>query len=118
MATQEQFESLELRARAEFGIPYDRSQNMTDKPNHAQSIDDVMGQFQAGLSALSRRAAEIQSNTQRTFGKVNMVLDHAEHVNAYIEGKADSLSRFLGPPPNEINMPKQIEDAVVVEDTK
>lgn len=80
-----------------------------ENPNHAQAIDDVMGAFQAGITALGRRAAEIKAGTDRAFGKVNMVFDHADHVNSYIEGKADSLSRFLGPPPNSINMPK-IED--------
>ena len=82
---------------------------MADGTNHAKSIDDVMGSFQAGLAALTRRAAEIDARNQRAFGKVNMVFDHAEHLSTHIEDKADALSRFLGPPPNSINMPKQIE---------
>ena len=89
------------------------------RPN-GQAAGDVgvapIADIQAGLAALTRRAAEIDARNQRAFGKVNMVFDHAEHLSTHIEDKADALSRFLGPPPNSINMPKQIEGSAVVED--
>lgn len=80
-----------------------------ETPNHAQSLDNVMGSFQAMIDGWTKRGADIQAASQRVNGKVNGIFDHAEFALTMIEGKADSLSRFLGPPPNEINMPKQIE---------
>lgn len=80
-----------------------------DKQNHAQSIDNVMGAFQAMIDGWAKRGADIHAASQRVDGKVNGIFDHAEYALTTIEGKADSLAKFLGPPPNEINMPKQIE---------
>lgn len=89
---------------------------MADEPkqNHAQSIDTVMGAFQAMINGWTRRSGEIEAASKRVDGKVNGVFDHAQFALDMIEGKADSLSRFLGPPPNQIAMSRDAEDAEIV----
>lgn len=86
-----------------------------EKPNHAQSIEGVLGTFEGELRKLSDRAASIQKQTVRLFGDAHATFDHAEHINDVVGKATARLSRFLGPPPNSINMPKQIEDATILE---
>lgn len=91
-----------------------------DTPNHAQGIEGVLGTFEGELRKLADRAAEIQSKTVKAFGDAHSAFDHAEYINEKVGAATARLSRFLGPPPNEINMPKQIdkakaEDAEIVE---
>lgn len=90
-----------------------------EAPNHAQSIEGVLGTFEDGLRKLTDRCQAIQSETLKHFGNAHTLLDHAEYVNEVV-GKATSrLSRFLGPPPNVLALPKaerdKIEDAEIVE---
>lgn len=90
-----------------------------ETPNHAQSIEGVLGTFEGELSKLADRAAEIQQQTTKAFGGAHVAFDHVEYINEMVEKATSRLSRFLGPPPNTLALPKaerdKIEDAQVVE---
>jgi uncharacterized protein involved in type VI secretion and phage assembly len=93
---------------------------MADEPkqSHAQAIQDVVGTFQEELGKLSRRSAEIRANTSRAFLKAHTAFDHADYINEMVEEAVDDLTKFLGPPPNILAIPKaerEIEDAVVID---
>lgn len=94
---------------------------MADEPkqNHAQAIQDVVGTFQNELSKLTKRSADIQANTSRAFLKAHTAFDHADYINEMVEEAVDDLTKFLGPPPNILALPKserdKVEDATVIE---
>jgi hypothetical protein len=88
-----------------------KEQAVTD---HAKSIEGVLGTFEGELRKLVERAEQIQADTTRSFGEAHSAFDHAQHVNEVVGEATARLRRFLGPPPNTINMPKQIEDAEFV----
>lgn len=89
------------------------------KPNHAASIEDVMSTFEGELRRLAERSEGIKRQTAKVFGSVHQVYDHADYVNDVVGAAAARLQKFLGPPPNEINMPRieraAAEDATIVE---
>lgn len=89
-----------------------------DTPNHAQSIEGVLGTFEGELRKLTDRAAQIQAQTVKNFGVAHATFDHAEYINEVVEKATSRLSRFLGPPPNVLALPKaerdKIEDAEIV----
>jgi hypothetical protein len=88
-------------------------------PNHAQSIENVAGTFEGELRKLVDRASSIQAQTVRAFGDAHSAFDHAEYINEVLGKATTRLSRFLGPPPNILALPKaervQIEDAEIIE---
>lgn len=91
--------------------PKEHEPRMTD---HAKSIEDVAGTFEGELRKLVERSEQIKSETTKAFADAHGAFDHAEHVNKVVGAATARLRRFLGPPPNTINM--QIEDATIVED--
>jgi hypothetical protein len=98
----------------------EKPKQMADEPkqSHAQAIQDVVGTFQEELGKLSRRSAEIRANTSRAFLKAHTAFDHADYINEMVEEAVDDLTKFLGPPPNILAIPKaerDIEDAVVID---
>jgi hypothetical protein len=83
--------------------------------DHARSVEDVLGTFEGELKRLSDRAEQIKQGTVKAFADAHAAFDHAEYINDVVGKAASRLSRFLGPPPNTIAMPRQeIEDAHVV----
>ena len=101
-------------------MPDDKPNAPADRPGHAESIEGVLDTFQGELDRLTRRAGRIQAQTSKAFAGAHGAFEHAEYINGVVEEATGRLTRFLGPPPNTIAMPRQraIEDAVVVSEGK
>lgn len=79
--------------------------------NHASAIEGVLGTFEGELRKLTERAENLQKQTIGAFADAHDTFTHAEHINKVVGDATSRLRRFLGPPPNTINMPKIDRDA-------